>query len=108
MSHLSFTEVSTGTEQAATVDTHARTPILTIEKSVVEAKADIGDKLDVITIDVVGLEKKTRFFIDVTIDRGRAVLTVATNVKATANTNPIKMCGLNTKTKTKTMRGEWR
>lgn len=107
MSHLSFTEVSTGTEQAATVDTHARTPIITIEKSIVEAKADIGDKLDVIIIDVVDGDVKTRFFVDVMLHRGRIVLTAATNVKAKANTDPVKLCNVDTETKTKKLRGEW-
>ena len=56
-------------------------PILTIPRNVVEDKSGGGDHLDVITIDVVDGNVKTRFFVDLHMNRERVTMHIATNVK---------------------------
>jgi len=70
------------------IDTRKLTPILSFTREAIEDKSGGGDHMDAIEIEVVDQQtgKKTRFFVDLFLTRGRVCLHTATNVGTGTNT----------------------
>jgi len=94
MTIMQATSTETGFDHAFSVDTHKHTPILTFTREDIENRSASGNDMDAITIDIIDGNKKTRFFVDLHINRGRVCIHTATNV--------------GNATKYKRLFGEWR